>query len=451
MDGRLAAPHAPAAANPCRPSPSCLPCSTLPPGRHGHGHGHGHGQPYNPNSNGKVPPGGSGGASGSSSAASSNGSVPPEEMWDSALPEYMQNQGSHSDLCESWEDMLRQGEAGGGTRSSNVIWQTIRCAACRVHGRAIKRRGWRLPQWAGSSVVVCCCRAEGAWSELLLPAATWPACLTPSPPPPTHRLPRSKEAEADAAAEPLLSSFLYASILSHDNFERSLAFVLSNRLSDATFLATELFEVFYSILRCAAGCVAGWLVGWMVHAVCLHTPKGAASLPSNHHLRHQLCAALPLTGWNAQCAAACLQGCAGDQRRRTGRPVRRTGAGARLPFAAPAAIPHAALSALPVGADWGGPVHWGTVPLALVCMLLEQLLTVAQIRPAAGQGLLVVCSGKPSQERRSLLSCCRLPAVRRTQRACRTARRCCTTRASTLSRRDLLTIGCCVLARSFWA
>ncbi|PSC73471.1 serine acetyltransferase 2 [Micractinium conductrix] len=57
------------------------------------------------------------------------------------------------------------------------------------------------------------------------------------------------EAQGDAAQEPLLSSFLYASILSHDNFERSLAFVLSNRLSDATFLSTELFEVFYSILR----------------------------------------------------------------------------------------------------------------------------------------------------------------------------------------------------------
>jgi serine O-acetyltransferase len=69
--------------------------------------------------------------------------------------------------------------------------------------------------------------------------------VPPAPPRPA----RSKEAEADAAAEPLLSSFLYASILSHDNFERSLAFVLSNRLSDATFLATELFEVFYSILR----------------------------------------------------------------------------------------------------------------------------------------------------------------------------------------------------------
>lgn len=79
--------------------------------------------------------------------------------------------------------------------------------------------------------------------SLLPPAPAHPRAQTPAPPV------RSKEAEADAASEPLLSSFLYASILSHDNFERSLAFVLSNRLSDATFLATELFEVFYSILR----------------------------------------------------------------------------------------------------------------------------------------------------------------------------------------------------------
>jgi hypothetical protein len=58
-----------------------------------------------------------------------------------------------------------------------------------------------------------------------------------------------RETERDAKAEPLLSSFLYASILSHDSFERSLAFVLSNRLSDATLLPTELFEVFYTVLR----------------------------------------------------------------------------------------------------------------------------------------------------------------------------------------------------------
>ena len=56
-----------------------------------------------------------------------------------------------------------------------------------------------------------------------------------------------REARTDAAKEPLLSSFYHASILSHDSFARSLAFVLANRLADATLLATELFEIFHSV------------------------------------------------------------------------------------------------------------------------------------------------------------------------------------------------------------
>jgi serine O-acetyltransferase len=58
-----------------------------------------------------------------------------------------------------------------------------------------------------------------------------------------------EEAAADAAAEPLLSSFLYASVLSHPSFGRALAFVLANRLADATLLATELMAVFEGIMR----------------------------------------------------------------------------------------------------------------------------------------------------------------------------------------------------------
>jgi len=57
-----------------------------------------------------------------------------------------------------------------------------------------------------------------------------------------------REAEKDANDEPLLSSFLYASILSHDSFERSLAFILANRLSNTTLLPTELFELFHNVL-----------------------------------------------------------------------------------------------------------------------------------------------------------------------------------------------------------
>jgi len=57
------------------------------------------------------------------------------------------------------------------------------------------------------------------------------------------------EAAADAADEPLLSSFLYASVLSHRTFGRALAFVLANRLADATLLATELMAVFEGVMR----------------------------------------------------------------------------------------------------------------------------------------------------------------------------------------------------------
>lgn len=58
-----------------------------------------------------------------------------------------------------------------------------------------------------------------------------------------------EEAERDARNEPLLSSFLFASILSHESFERSLAFILANRLSNTTLLATELFELFYETIK----------------------------------------------------------------------------------------------------------------------------------------------------------------------------------------------------------
>lgn len=52
------------------------------------------------------------------------------------------------------------------------------------------------------------------------------------------------EARLEAEREPLLSSFLYASILAHSYFERSLGFVLANRLKNATLLATQLMDVF---------------------------------------------------------------------------------------------------------------------------------------------------------------------------------------------------------------
>eukprot|EP00884_Botryococcus_braunii_P022782 jgi/Botrbrau1/9188/Bobra.0236s0017.1 len=64
-----------------------------------------------------------------------------------------------------------------------------------------------------------------------------------SPMAPAWRAARN-EAMEFAQQEPILSSFLYASILSHSTFEQSLSFVLANRLADATMLATQLMDVF---------------------------------------------------------------------------------------------------------------------------------------------------------------------------------------------------------------
>lgn len=51
-----------------------------------------------------------------------------------------------------------------------------------------------------------------------------------------------------AEKEPILSSFLYASVLSHDCLERALGFVLANRLQNPTLLATQLMDIFDDVV-----------------------------------------------------------------------------------------------------------------------------------------------------------------------------------------------------------
>lgn len=51
-----------------------------------------------------------------------------------------------------------------------------------------------------------------------------------------------------AEKEPILSSFLYASILAHDCLERALGFVLANRLQNPTLLATQLMDIFSDVI-----------------------------------------------------------------------------------------------------------------------------------------------------------------------------------------------------------
>jgi hypothetical protein len=67
------------------------------------------------------------------------------------------------------------------------------------------------------------------------------------------------EVTKNIESEPILSSFLFTSVLSHRTFAEALSFVLSNRISDQTLLPTQLFSLFVQLtqahprlLHCAA-------------------------------------------------------------------------------------------------------------------------------------------------------------------------------------------------------
>ncbi|XP_020214431.1 serine acetyltransferase 4 isoform X1 [Cajanus cajan] len=58
-----------------------------------------------------------------------------------------------------------------------------------------------------------------------------------------------KEAKLEAEKEPILSSFFYSSILSHNCLEKALAFALANRLQKPTLLATQLMDTFFNVMK----------------------------------------------------------------------------------------------------------------------------------------------------------------------------------------------------------
>lgn len=55
------------------------------------------------------------------------------------------------------------------------------------------------------------------------------------------------EARAESEAEPALASFLYASILSHKSIERSMAFILANKVGSPTLLSVHLLKLFNEV------------------------------------------------------------------------------------------------------------------------------------------------------------------------------------------------------------
>ncbi|RDY03463.1 Serine acetyltransferase 4, partial [Mucuna pruriens] len=58
-----------------------------------------------------------------------------------------------------------------------------------------------------------------------------------------------EEAKSEAEKEPILSSFFYATILSHECLEQALAFALANRLQNPTLSATQLMDVFCNVMK----------------------------------------------------------------------------------------------------------------------------------------------------------------------------------------------------------
>lgn len=58
-----------------------------------------------------------------------------------------------------------------------------------------------------------------------------------------------KQAEEQSRKEPLLSSYLYSSVLSHQTFEKALANVLANSIGDRNLMSTQLFPNFLGVLQ----------------------------------------------------------------------------------------------------------------------------------------------------------------------------------------------------------
>ena len=105
------------------------------------------------------------------------------------------------------------------------------------------------------------------------------------------------EALADAESEPVLSSFLYSSILSQKSFDRALANVLANRLACAQLLPTQLVELFLEVLesnedvrlaaRCDVAATRARDPACRTHADCLLYFKGFHAIQT-YRLAHAL-------------------------------------------------------------------------------------------------------------------------------------------------------------------
>lgn len=130
---------------------------------------------------------------------------PPD--WAGSIPSYLQSF-TESEFCDDWTDAINEAEAVAAARKK-AIDQGLDPEAAADQSRADVRLS----------------RSVTTWNRI------------------------RQEATRDIEGEPMLSSFLFTSILSHESFGEALAFVLSNRIADETLLPTQLFSLFMTLER----------------------------------------------------------------------------------------------------------------------------------------------------------------------------------------------------------
>uniref|UniRef100_A0A0D6R2Z2 serine O-acetyltransferase n=1 Tax=Araucaria cunninghamii TaxID=56994 RepID=A0A0D6R2Z2_ARACU len=155
-----------------------------------------------------------------------------QEKWENMFPAYMQ---SKAEELEE-EEVAVEAENGNGCQGLDLA----RAAAA-----------------AAASAKELQSRVKSSRASQVVPPSLWaPPCSTAKPPTEGGKhitelmsadpiwAAMRVEARLEAEKEPLLSSYLYASILAHSCFERALGFVLANRLQNPILLATQLMDVF---------------------------------------------------------------------------------------------------------------------------------------------------------------------------------------------------------------
>eukprot|EP00271_Cylindrocystis_brebissonii_P000282 TRINITY_DN10372_c0_g1_i3.p1 TRINITY_DN10372_c0_g1~~TRINITY_DN10372_c0_g1_i3.p1 ORF type:complete len:737 (-),score=109.11 TRINITY_DN10372_c0_g1_i3:89-2299(-) len=207
---------------------------------------------------------------GSPPPASGNSPVPAggkgdvsDDQWKNAFPAYLQSRDGHK---------KRKGQRGGGEKADKMTLSGEPCPDGSSNGttRESGAGGGEMDRMLEAAKAAINAALEegpkGAGpASKLPPVENCKDSAAPARAPSSGRGSMSRsapdsvmedplwaairaEARLEADREPLLSSFLYASILAHSCFERSLGFVLANRLKNPTLLATQLLDVFDSVL-----------------------------------------------------------------------------------------------------------------------------------------------------------------------------------------------------------